>query len=189
MRAVAAPARQSLPSSSGVQNADSNRVLDSCVDLCSSADHAVARRGGDHRGAGRRRPAGGVELPPAGGRDQLAPGATYVGNFVLPNKGALSDYITIRSAAPDAALPRPACASRRPYAAQLPKIRSSNNMSALRTAAAANHWKLMFLEFQANLKRLRRHHRARRRRLDADAARRRCRTRSCSTASTCTATR
>src|SRR5438046_10064032 len=38
----------------------------------------------------------------------LAAGATYVGNFVLPNKGALTDYITIRTGAPgsnDAALP------------------------------------------------------------------------------------
>ena len=37
----------------------------------------------------------------------LAPGATYVGNFVLPNKGAVNDYITMRSAASDAVLPRP----------------------------------------------------------------------------------
>ena len=38
----------------------------------------------------------------------LQPGATYVGNFVLPNKGAISDYITIRSAAPDSvSLPLP----------------------------------------------------------------------------------
>src|SRR3982751_6436964 len=35
----------------------------------------------------------------------LAPGATYVGRFVLPDKGPLADYITIRSASPDASLP------------------------------------------------------------------------------------
>src|SRR6185503_3112395 len=35
----------------------------------------------------------------------LEPGATYVGNFVLPNKGAVNDFITVRSAAPDASLP------------------------------------------------------------------------------------
>ena len=35
-------------------------------------------------------------------------------------------------------------------AARLPKIRSSNNGSALRAAVAANHWKLLLLEFQAN---------------------------------------
>ena len=39
----------------------------------------------------------------------LEPGATYVGNFVLPNKGAVSDYITIRSAARDASLPAGPC--------------------------------------------------------------------------------
>ena len=80
----------------------------------------------------------------------LAPGATYIGNFVLPNKGAVTDYITVRSAAPDALLPGPGVRMTPAYAALLPKIRSSNNMSAMRTAAAANHWKLLFLEFQAN---------------------------------------
>ena len=81
----------------------------------------------------------------------LEPNATYVGNFILPNKGAISDYITIRSAAPDASLPPEGARMTPEYAALLPKIKSSNNMSALRTAAAANHWKLMFLEFQANV--------------------------------------
>jgi hypothetical protein len=80
----------------------------------------------------------------------LAPGATYVGNFVLPNKGPLADYITIRSAAPDALLPRAGVRMTPAFAAQLPKIKSGNNMSALQTAASANHYKLMFLEFQAN---------------------------------------
>jgi Putative Ig domain len=93
-----------------------------------------------------------LNLAQAGDVIMLAPGATYVGNFILPNKGVLSDYITIRSAAPDAMLPAPGVRMTPSYAAQLPKIRSSNNMSALRTAAAANHWKLLFLEFQANVK-------------------------------------
>jgi len=80
----------------------------------------------------------------------LAPGATYVGNFVLPNKGAIASYITIRSAAPDASLPPAGVRISPADAAQLPKIRSANSSSALRTATAANHWKLLFLEFQAN---------------------------------------
>jgi hypothetical protein len=80
----------------------------------------------------------------------LEPGASYVGNFVLRNKGVLSDYITIRSAAPDSSLPAPGVRMTPAYAAQLPKIRSANSMSAIQTATAANHWKLMFLEFQAN---------------------------------------
>ena len=67
----------------------------------------------------------------------LAPGATYVGNFVLPNKGAIGSYITIRSAAPDASLPPAGVRISPSDAAQLPKIRSANSVSALRTATAA----------------------------------------------------
>src|SRR5882672_4004744 len=81
----------------------------------------------------------------------LAPNVTYVGNFVLPNKGAIADYITIRSAAPDTSLPSDGTRMTPEFAAFLPKIKSPNNMSSLRTATAANHWKLMFLEFQANV--------------------------------------
>jgi Putative Ig domain len=80
----------------------------------------------------------------------LQPGATYTGNFVLPNKGPISDYITIRSAAPDSQLPRPGVRMTPAFAAMLPKVKSSNSVSALRTAAGANHWKVMFVEFQAN---------------------------------------
>jgi len=69
----------------------------------------------------------------------LAPGASYVGNFVLRNKGAISDYITVRSAAPDSSLPGPGMRMTPAYAAQLPKIRSANSMSAIQTATAANH--------------------------------------------------
>ena len=82
----------------------------------------------------------------------LVPGATYTGSFVLPNKGAVSDFITIRSAAPDSQLPGPGIRMTPAYAALLPKIKSATSVSALRTAAAANHYKLLFLEFQANSK-------------------------------------
>jgi hypothetical protein len=80
----------------------------------------------------------------------LEPGATYVGNFVLRNKGPLTDFITIRSAAPDFELPGPGIRMTPAYGALLPKIKSSNSMAALRTATSAHHWKLLFLEFQAN---------------------------------------
>src|SRR3954452_3516902 len=93
-----------------------------------------------------------VSAAKAGDVITLAPGATYSGNFVLPNKGALSGFITIRSAAPDSQLPGPGVRMTPAYASLLPKIRSANNVSALRTAAAANHYQLMFLEFQANAK-------------------------------------
>ena len=81
----------------------------------------------------------------------LAPGATYVGNFVLPNKGAIADSITIRSAAPDASLPQAGVRMTPAYAAQLPKIKSPNSVSAhCEPQRPPNHWTLMFLEFQAN---------------------------------------
>jgi len=80
----------------------------------------------------------------------LEPNATYIGNFVLPNKGTVTDYITIRSAAPATAFPPAGVRITPAYAARLPKIRSPNILAALQTAAGANHYKLMFLEFQAN---------------------------------------
>jgi hypothetical protein len=81
----------------------------------------------------------------------LAPGATYQGNFRLPNKGALSQAITIRSAASDSLLPPSRVRITPAYAQYLPTIKSPNNMSALITAPGSNHWTLMFLEFQANV--------------------------------------
>jgi len=81
----------------------------------------------------------------------LEPNATYTGNFVLPNKGDSTDYITIRSATPDAALPDAGVRMTPAYSALLPKIKSPNALQAMLTAAGAHHYKLMFLEFQANL--------------------------------------
>jgi putative Ig domain-containing protein len=80
----------------------------------------------------------------------LAPGATYVGNFVLPNKGAIAQAITVRSAAADAQLPAAGIRITPAYAAMLPKIKSPNSAAALRAAPGANHWTLTCLEFQAN---------------------------------------
>src|SRR5262249_22091721 len=81
----------------------------------------------------------------------LEPGAIFSGNFTLPNKGTSELYITIRSGAPDASLPPDAVRITPDYAAQLPKIQSPNSSAALRTKTGAHHWKLMFLEFRANL--------------------------------------
>jgi len=122
-------------------------LLSTCVYLAATATIASA--------ATIAVPAGGnlqaaLDAAKPGDVITLEPGATYVGNFVLRNKGAISDYITVRSAAPDSSLPGPGMRMTPAYAAQLPKIRSANSMSAIQTATAANHWKLMFLEFQAN---------------------------------------
>jgi Putative Ig domain len=86
----------------------------------------------------------------------LEPGATYTGNFILPNKalpdnGDTPEYITIRSAAPDEVFPPFGVRMTPAYAAHLPKIKSPNALWALQTATSAHHYKLMFLEFQANV--------------------------------------
>src|SRR5438045_397156 len=78
----------------------------------------------------------------------LEPNAIYIGNFVLPNKGTVNAYITIRSAAPATVFPPAGVRITPAYAARLPKIRSPNMLAALQTAAGANHYQLMFLEFQ-----------------------------------------
>lgn len=78
----------------------------------------------------------------------LDAGATFTGNFVLPVKPGAS-YITIRSAAADAALPAAGARVTPAAAALLPKILSVNSMPPLITAAGAHHWRLQLLEFPA----------------------------------------
>ena len=46
-----------------------------------------------------------IDLAQPGDRLLLAPGATFVGNFRLTNKGGSTEFITIRSAAADMLLP------------------------------------------------------------------------------------
>ena len=65
----------------------------------------------------------------------LAAGATFVGNFVLPNKGASTTPIVIRSATPDAQLPGAGVRITPSYAPLLAKLRSPSSSPALRTAA------------------------------------------------------
>src|SRR5256885_9148202 len=79
----------------------------------------------------------------------LAAGATYTGNFTLPNKGGASP-VTIRTGG-DAGLPGDGGRISPANAAQLAKIRSGNGSAAIQTAASAHHWRLMLLEIQANL--------------------------------------
>jgi hypothetical protein len=81
----------------------------------------------------------------------LEPGATFVGNFVLPAKSsATTAYITIRSAASDTLLPAQGVRMNPSFAPHLPKLRSPNSMPALATAPWAHHYRLQFLEFLAN---------------------------------------
>jgi hypothetical protein len=75
----------------------------------------------------------------------LEPGATYVGNFVLPPKPG-DQYITIRTADADG-LPRAGQRVLPLHTLRLAKLRSPNSDPALRTAAGAHHWRIQSLEF------------------------------------------
>ncbi|HJR61193.1 MAG TPA: right-handed parallel beta-helix repeat-containing protein [Vicinamibacterales bacterium] len=77
----------------------------------------------------------------------LSPGATYVGNFVLP-KTPGSQVITVRTADADGQ-PRPGVRITPAHAPALAKLRSPDRQPALRTAPGARNWRLQLLEFQA----------------------------------------
>jgi hypothetical protein len=79
----------------------------------------------------------------------LQAGATFSGNFTLPNKSGTT-YITVRSSAADTSLPPAGVRISPTYASLLPKLRSPNTASVIKTASGAHHWKLQFLELQAN---------------------------------------
>ena len=79
---------------------------------------------------------------------ELAAGAVYTGNFVLPNKGSGTAWIVIRPAAAASVLPTegrrmtPALAA----LAKLPSIQTPNNASAIQTAPGAHHYRLVGLD-------------------------------------------
>jgi hypothetical protein len=75
----------------------------------------------------------------------LEPGATYVGNFTLPEKSG-TGWITIR---PSGADPVPEGTRITPaLAAGLPKLRSPNNQPVVLAARSAHHWRLVLLELE-----------------------------------------
>jgi Putative Ig domain len=79
---------------------------------------------------------------------QLAPGATYVGNFVLPKKTGTA-FVTIRTA-PDTRQPRDGVRVQPSHAPALARLRSGNADPAITTATGAHHYRLMLLEFAPN---------------------------------------
>jgi hypothetical protein len=79
----------------------------------------------------------------------LAPGATYVGNFVLPAKRCGTPWITVRTDVPDASLPPEGRRMTPAQAAQLAKIATRNNVAALKTTNPTCGWRLMGLEITA----------------------------------------
>ena len=110
--------------------------------------------------AGSGRAAELIQVPPGGDLQQaidrarpgdtilLAPGATYVGHFVLSDKPG-RQFITIRSAPRDTH-PRPNQRVTPGHAPLLAKIKSPDNQPAIRTAPGAHHWRLQLLEFAGN---------------------------------------
>src|SRR5437762_1169635 len=76
----------------------------------------------------------------------LEPGATYVGNFVLPVKTG-DQYITIRTAGDGDGLPRAGQRVLPMHSARLAKLKSPNRQPVLKTAAGSHHWRLQLLEF------------------------------------------
>ena len=105
------------------------------------AEDREVRAGGDLQAA--------LNAAQPGDTIYLEAGATFVGNFVLPVKPG-SAYITVRTAGSDTQFPGPNFRITPAHAWLLAKIRSSNTMPALRTAAGAHHWRLQLLEFPHN---------------------------------------
>lgn len=78
----------------------------------------------------------------------LEPGATYVGNFVLPATAG-GEYITIRSTADPSQFPANGRVGPE-HERWMPILRSPNAGPALATAPGAHHWQLQWVAFHAN---------------------------------------
>jgi len=81
----------------------------------------------------------------------LAPGATYVGNFVLPTRRCGTGWITVRSDSPDDALPADGERITPAFSSRLAKIVSPNTQAALKTANPTCQWRLFALEISGTL--------------------------------------
>jgi hypothetical protein len=79
----------------------------------------------------------------------LDPGATYVGNFVLPAKDG-DEYITLQTAIDPARVVDRAGRIDPAESELLATIRSPNSQPALRTAPGAHHWRLQLLEIEGS---------------------------------------
>jgi hypothetical protein len=79
----------------------------------------------------------------------LAPGATYTGQFYLPNKGTSSQWIVIRTDLPDATigLPGTRMTPSRAASANLAKIMGNSMYGAMATNLGASHYRFTGVEF------------------------------------------
>jgi hypothetical protein len=79
----------------------------------------------------------------------LQAGATFIGNFVLPDKPG-STYVTITSSGDRSRLPGDDTRIDPSYSPLLAKIKSPNSGPAIATAPFAHHYQLQLLEFLPN---------------------------------------
>jgi len=107
-----------------------------CLGHASAATIAVAAGGDLHAALTNARP---------GDTITLERGATYVGNFTLPNKDG-AQFITIRTAGADEVGEgkRVTIESAQSFA----KLQSPNTQPVVQTAPGAHHWRLMLIELQ-----------------------------------------
>src|SRR5436309_10193984 len=110
--------------------------LDTSLAAPSGRTIAVAA-GGDFQAA--------LDAAQPGDTITLQAGATFTGNYTLPNKSG-TGWIIVRTSAPDASLPPPGTRITPAYAAVLPKVISPNASPAIATQAGAHHYRLIGLE-------------------------------------------
>ena len=89
-----------------------------------------------------------IEAAQPGDELLLAPGASYVGNFYLRDKGSSSAWITIRTDLSDGAIGAPGTrmTPNRAASANLAKILTPNIYSTLTTDISAHHWRFTGVE-------------------------------------------
>jgi hypothetical protein len=93
--------------------------------------------GGDFQGA--------LDQAQPGDVITLEAGATFTGNFTLPNKSG-STWIVIRSSIADSNLPPPGTRISPSYSNVMPKIVSPDSEPAIRAASGAHHYRFIGLE-------------------------------------------
>ena len=77
---------------------------------------------------------------------KLEAGATFTGNFRLPNKNG-SGWIVIRSSAADSSLPPPGARITPEFSSVMAKLVSPNSNPAAQTDAGAHHYRFIGVEF------------------------------------------
>jgi hypothetical protein len=93
--------------------------------------------GGDFQGA--------LNGASCGDTIQLAEGATFTGNFVLPVKSC-DGWVVVRTSAPESSLPAAGTRIAPTYSHVLPKIITPNSAPAIAARFGANHYRLVAVE-------------------------------------------